>query len=167
MTSAGSPDEAGSAGRRFPWLLILLAVVLVLALVIGTQIVGVLVAIVAPPEPPVPAGAKQLSYASQEQSIDEWVYASTANACEIVNFYRENGGICIVDPVWCFDDQNVSPRAGTGWQPVATCSADVTFSIFAMRWRAKISGGHDDSGQTEVQLSREISWSGGLPPENP
>jgi hypothetical protein len=164
MTSAGSPDEQS---WKFPWLLILLAVILVLALVIGTQVIGVLVAILAPPEPPVPADAQQLSHSSQEQGVDEWVYGSDTNACEIVNFYRENNGVCVVDPVWCFDDQNLAPRAGSGWQPVATCSADVTFSIFVMRWYAEISAGHADGGQTHIELSREISWSGSLPPENP
>ena len=130
MTSAGSPDEPG---WKFPWSLILLAVVLVLALVIGTQVIGVLVAILSPPEPPLPADAQQLSHISQEQGIDEWEYGSETNACEVINFYQENDGICQVDPVWCFDDQNLAPRAGSGWQPVATCSADVPFSIFAMR----------------------------------
>lgn len=164
MTNAGNPDKPG---WKFPWLLILLAVVLVLALIIGTQVVGVLVAILAPPEPPLSAGARQLSHSSREQGIDEWVYSSTMNACEIVNFYRESGGICEVNPVWCFDDQNLAPRAGSGWYPVATCSAVHTFSIFTMRWRAKISAGHADDGQTHIELSREISWAGGLPPENP
>jgi hypothetical protein len=164
MTNAGSPDKSG---WKFPWLLILLAVILVLTLVIGTQVIGVLVAILSPPEPPLPAGAQQLSHITQEQGIDEWVYASDRNACEVVNFYRENAGICEVDPVWCFDDQNLAPRAGGGWQPVATCSAESPFSIFAMRWRAKISAGHADGGQTHVEISREISWSGALPPENP
>ncbi len=164
MTSAGSPDESS---RKFPWLLVLLGVILVLALVIGTQVIGVLVAILSPPEPPLPTGAQQLSHVSVEHGIDEWVYGSDMNACEVVSFYYENDGICVVEPVWCFDDQKLAPRAGGGWQPVATCSADMTFSIFAMRWRAIISAGHADGGQTHVELSREISWSGALPPENP
>lgn len=164
MTSAGSPDDTG---QKFPWPLIFLAAALILSLVIGAQIIGVLVAILAPPDPPLPADARQLSHSSREQGIDEWVYSSAANACEIVKFYRTNGGVCEVDPVWCFDSQNLAPRAGSGWQPVATCMADTTFSIFAMRWRARISAGHAEGGQTQVELSREISWSGGLPPENP
>lgn len=165
MTSAGSPDE--ESGWGFSWLLILLAIILILALVIGTQVIGVLVAILAPPGPPLPAGAQQMSHINREQGIDEWVYSSRGNACEIVDFYRENDGICEVNVGWCFDEQNLAPRAGSGWQPIATCSADVKFSIFAMRWRAKVSAGHAESGQTHIELFREISWSGGLPPENP
>jgi hypothetical protein len=145
----------------------LIAVGLGLALRIGTQVIGVLVAIVSPPEPPLPTGAQQLSHSSQEHGIDEWVYSSDTNACEVIKFYRENDGVCEVDPVWCFDDQNLAPRPGSGWQPVATCSADSTFSIFAMRWQAKISAGYAEGGQTHVEISREISWSGGLPPQNP
>jgi hypothetical protein len=165
MTRTGNPDDARP---RRPWLwLILATVTVILALVIGTQVIGVLVAIISPPEPPLPADTQQVSHENQEYGQDKWVYSSAVNPCEIVKFYRENGGICDVDPVWCFDEQNLAPPPGSGWQPVATCSADSTFSIFAMRWHAKISAGHEESGPTHIELSREISWSGGLPPENP
>jgi hypothetical protein len=50
---------------------------------------------------------------------------------------------------------------------VASCSADTKFSIFAMRWQAIITAGYSADGQTRLEISREISWSGSLPPENP
>jgi hypothetical protein len=165
MSNTGNPDPPAA---RIPWLVLILVVLaLILALYIGTQVIGVLFGIASPPEPPLPGGAQEISHSSREHGLDDWVYASHQNACEVVDFLRESGGVCEVDPVWCFDGGNLTPRPGSGKQRVASCSADTKFSIFAMRWQAIITAGYSADGQTRLEISREISWSGSLPPENP
>lgn len=163
MNSAGSADSAPRARRR-GWLLVLTIALAALLLYIGAQAAVILYAIVAPPEPPLPLGAAQLSHSRAAHGIDQWRYSVSQSACEIVRFYTAVAQRCSVEPIWCFDSSELAPAVGSGGQRVAACTADVPFSLFLMRWNVVIEGGYEPAAPTRLYVSREISWMGALPP---
>lgn len=157
MSSAGSPKP------RARWLLLALAFGvcgLLFAATVGAQAVGVLAAIVAPPEPSVPDGAALTAHSSAAHGVDAWEYSVNLAPCETVAFYQAHqGGSCAVRTGWCDGDD-----PGVLEIEVARCVGDAAFSAFALRWRAGIAAGAQP-GTTWLTLEREVSWMGGLPPE--
>jgi hypothetical protein len=153
-SSTGSPkDQVVTAreGARLPWLILIVGIVgLLLALYIGSQVLGVLVGILFPPNPPLPPNVAQVSHQSTEHGVDEWVYASDVVAPDaIIDYYEAAGADCETIP--------------TANQQITTCSGEKTFSIFAMRWDAVISANAEGS---ELRLSREVFWTGAIPPRD-
>lgn len=132
------------------------------ALVIGFQVMGVLFSIAAPPQPPHPADVVQLEYTSTAYGVDEWVYATQQDACELVRYYEALDGICLPIGGRCGEGASSTSRS----QNVAQCSGEQPFSIFAMRWNAVIATGYGGTTPTHFRLSREIYWTGEVPPTN-
>jgi hypothetical protein len=158
-----------SAARTIPRSILLLAVAaLILAVFVGTQVLGVLFAIVFPPIPPVPDDAIQVSYASTGIDVDEWVYTSDSNVCEIVEFYQARSDVCRLLPFSCVDRPGGSdaPLAGgsAAGQHIGRCLGTTSFSLFAMRWQVIIGTGRAPGASAEFRLVREIFWSGAIPP---
>lgn len=149
--------------REAPSLLVLglVAIALLLALFIGTQVIGVLYNIVVPPQPPLPEGITQLDYTSTAYGVDTWVYGTEQNACEVVRFYEANGATCRMSAFWCLDERDTSSFETTGQgQNVAQCVGSTDFSLFVMRWNATIATNYLSDGVTHFNLSREILWGG-------
>lgn len=140
MSSVGSNESS-----RLPWTLLLFAGVgVLLALVIGTQVIGVLYALAAPPVPPLPAGLVEITHTNVGHGHDTWLYQTQQPQCDVAAFFVEQGGYC--PPC----------TASTS----LTCTGEREFSIFAMRWQADI----DQAGiTTQIQLERRVSWSGSFP----
>lgn len=139
-------------------------IVAALALLIGAQAVGVLYALAAPPDAPLPADVRQLSSQHEAHGVDSAIYSTRRPACEIVAFYREAGGQCTLEPGWCgAGDANTAEKYA---DPVAQCSGRTDFSIFAMRWQAVISAGYYGEEQTQLEVSRTVFWTG-APEEGP
>jgi len=158
MSSAGSPEPR----VRWRWLLLALAFGvcgLLFAATVGAQAVGVLAAIAAPPEPPVPGGAALTAHSSAAHGVDVWEYSMDLAPCDTVTFYQAQGGNCAVRAGWCDGDD-----PGVLEIDVARCVGDAAFSAFALRWRAEIAAGAQPN-TTWLTLEREVSWMGGLPPE--
>ncbi len=133
-------------------------VVVGLALLIGAQAVGVLYALAAPPDAPLPADVRQLSSQQETHGVDSAVYSTRRPACEIVAFYREAGGQCTLEPGWCgAGDANTAEKYA---DPVAQCAGRTDFSIFEMRWQAVISAGYYGEEPTQFELSRTVFWTG-------
>jgi hypothetical protein len=148
-------------GTRPPWAILFLVVVgILLALYIGSQVLGVLVAILFPPVPPLPPTAVQLRHQSAEHGLDEWEYVVSFSPCETVAHFEAGGTACEVVPGFCRDTGNLPSTAG---QYVATCTGEMTFSIFAMRWDAVITSAETPE-QTYLTLEREVFWTGAVPP---
>ena len=146
--------------------LIVGALALAFAALLGPRLVGVLLALAAPPDPPV-LGDTALVLESHENlahGFDEWIYVSPHNVCEVVRYYHRQNGQCPLVPPQC--EISTTENTPTG-QDVAYCFGDVEFSIFAMRWRFRITGGDVLTGSTKFHLSRVISWTGSLPAEAP
>jgi hypothetical protein len=136
-----------------------------LAVLIGTQVIGVLYSIIAPPLPPLPEGARQLNHSSADYGVDDWLYGTDENACTVAQFFQERGAVCRVTVGECEGDPaTLLGPAPAEPQNVARCVGEVYFSIFAMRWEVTIAGGYEKDGQTHFGLSREVFWTGSIPP---
>jgi hypothetical protein len=168
-TKPGNLDTAPEdEGRGVPWKVIVLGLIaLVLAVVIGTQVIGVLFVILFPPAPPLPANVTLVSHTNTDYGVDEWLYTSSQNVCDVLIFYMENGGQCRIAPLQCgdnrTDDESLTGADSSG-QHIARCVSETTASIFAMRWQVVIATGSTPDVWAQFRLQREIFWSGQVPP---
>lgn len=163
------PDkiEAASSreGRPVSLKLILIGVLaLVLAILIATQVIGVLYAIIFPPPPPVPADSTLTSHASSDYGVDEWLYTSKQDSCIVLDYYIAQGGVCRRSPGVCGQSTETETGGSGSNQHIARCVGITDFSIFALRWQAVIASTTRADAPTEFRLEREIFWSGGVPP---
>jgi len=140
-------------------LLLISVVAVIFALFIGTQVIGVLYAIVYPAQPPLFSDSRELRHTSDSYGVDEWLYATDEDACEVLSFYQAEAETCRVSPNDC--------SSGLPNQNVARCTGEKSFSIFAMKWEVNISTGDRTSEKTIFSLSREIFWTGSIPQSVP
>lgn len=165
-----NPDAETDAleKRTVPWKIIVLGIIaLVLAVVIATQVLGVLYVIIFPPAPPLPGDLTLVSHTNVDYGVDEWLYMSRQNSCDVLMFYIANGGECRIAPLQCSETLTTDPGmtgSGRGGQHVARCIGETTASIFAMRWQAIIATGPNAENATTFRLIREVFWSGQIPP---
>jgi len=108
-----------------------------------------------------------VSHTSTDYGTDDWLYSSKKlSACDVVHFYESKEGQCRIAPMWCGD--LASPGgSNTNGQNVARCVATQNFSIFALRWEVIIATGATSDESSQFRLSREIYWTGAVPPSNP
>ncbi|PJF40630.1 MAG: hypothetical protein D6737_03245 [Chloroflexi bacterium] len=154
-------QNADDSEQGFPWLLLLIGIAgIALGIFIATQVIGILFAIISPPDAPLPANITLVQHDNQSYGVDEWTYDSADSPCDVLEFYQEAGGICRVPPTWCVRDENgVLSIDDVGVPLTATCTGSQEFSIFAMRWRSSISASSID-GPTSLQVFREVLWGG-------
>ena len=154
--------------RTVPLRVIVLGVIaLLLAVYIGTQVLGVLYVIMFPPGPPLPADLTLMSHTNTDYGVDGWSYSSTQQPCDIVTFYENSGGECELLSASCSDGQTVTSSSNVNLFPgqnAATCTGVTHPSIFAMRWSAVISIAGVSDGATEFDIRREMFWTGQAPP---
>lgn len=140
---------------------------LVVAILVGTQALPVLYAMLFPPQPPVPQSAQEISKQAVGDGLDRWNYLVDDQACNTLQFYHDLNAQCTVSPDWCgggtsTDLTNVPnlPR-----QRIAECTSDKTYAVFAMRWQAVIYTADTESDRkTRIEMSRQVYWGGVLPP---
>ena len=162
--------QALPANRRVPTRIIVLGLIaVVFAVVIGTQVIGVLYAIFFPPAVPLPEQVDLISHTSTDYGTDDWLYSSSkVSACDIAQYYASKDAQCRVAPFSCVDGSSTTaagPNAGN--QNVARCVGTQTFSIFALRWQVNIATGSSGDQKAIFRLDREIFWTGAVPPYNP
>lgn len=156
-----SSDVEKGSGRR-PWRLIFFgAVAVLLAIFIATQVIGILFAIVFPPSAPVPPNSTIISHTSEAHGVDDWLYGTDASGCEVLFFYQQHG-VCRFAPMTCEPGGSAGGQ-GAG-QNTGRCTGEVYFSIFAMRWNVSVATGYSENGATHFRLTREIFWTGVVPP---
>ncbi|HLV34485.1 MAG TPA: hypothetical protein VKY59_05200 [Spirillospora sp.] len=164
--NAGSPNDHEPEEGGIPLLLVLVVAVaaLIVIALIGPRVVGVLLAVIAPPEPPVPPGARLLDYHSEVYGTDTWTYGTEQDICDLVIFFHEQGAYCPVAPPRCVDESVEGIETGESDDYIATCYRDIEFSIFAMRWRFDLPFRTAPGRLRRFDLSREVFWTGILPP---
>jgi hypothetical protein len=151
--ASNTPKRAGL------WLGVL-GIAIVFALIIGGQILGVLLAIVFPPRPPMIENAIQTGYSQTSYGVDEWVYRVDTLACDVASYYNTQTTGCFIDNR-CQGEQLPTTNAR-----VAECKGEMIFSQFAMRWVAIVAV--DAYNPLTSTLKREIFWTGQLPkPSDP
>lgn len=132
-----------------------------LSLVIGFQLIRIAYAILSPPDAPLPAGVNEISHQSIAYGVDEWVYGTDQDGCEIIAFFLENDGVCRIPPGTCVSDGFV-PQSNS-FQNVGNCNGSEEFSIFLMRWRVTVTTGYLSGDHTRFNLRREVIWTGNPP----
>lgn len=171
--NAGSPDRPSDSSSSRPQpaplsrrglLPLILAVVAVsLAIFVGTQVVGIFYSILFPPMPPTQDDFVELEYTNEAHGVDSWQYATAQDACSLTRYYEAQGGACVYAPDRCeegfIDAASVFPGDN-----VARCTGEMQFSIFALKWEATIATGYRDDNPTRFKLSREVFWTGEVPP---
>lgn len=165
--SANPPTDAEAGGCRPPLLAVLAALGLLIgALVIALDVLGVISALVFPAHPPLPDGLTTVAHERQAHGLDVWIYESAAlNPCAAAAFFREAGGACVVEAGLCDDQTYNSP--GHSIEQVAECQRVEPFSVFGLRWQVVIGTRYsrraEVSDTTVLRMRREVLW-GGLPP---
>ena len=149
---------ADASRRPSPLLILLLIVVLGLALFVGTNVLGVLFAVIAPPMPPLPPNMTEIEHTSVAYGVDDWKYTSPTDACEVVKAIVQNGGDCQLMPLQCADAQTTTGDFQVNTALVARCGGKVAFSIFNMQWWAHVTRNSDT--ETQLELHREVYWIG-------
>jgi hypothetical protein len=163
--NAGSPNDSEEPTGGIPWLALLLGLVaLIFIAITGPRLVGILFAIMAPPEPPVPENARLLGYNRQVYGIDTWDYDTPDDVCQLVTFYTEQGGVCPVMPPRCASE---SDRLQSSDDFIAICNGEMDFSIFALRWRFDVPVRSVSGPRVRFQVSREVFWLDDLRPAQP
>lgn len=153
-------ESTPPARRGIPWRVALLGgAALVLAFIIGTQVIGVLYSIIAPPLPPLPPDVAVISHTNQDFGVDEWLYGTDQSACEVIRFYEANGTECYLT-----SDDCTTSGVPAEVEQVTQCTGERYFSIFAMRWKVFVASGYKTNGATHFRLTREVFWTGGIPP---
>lgn len=175
-TGSGNPEESNEAAslpanRRVPTRIILLGLfAIVFAVVVGSQVIGVLYAIFFPPAAPIPDKVDLISHTTTDYGTDDWLYSSNKlSACDLVNYYASKDAQCRIVPLGCTSDDSNQIASGlnTKGQNVARCIGSQTFSIFALRWEVIIATGATSDELSQLRLTREIYWTGAVPPSNP
>jgi len=155
IASGATPKET----RRPPLLaLLLLIAAVVLAFYIGTNVLSVIFAVIAPPLPPLPTGMDQVTHTNEAYGVDYWKYTSTGSACEYVKYVQDNGGVCAIAPFQCGAYGDSQGDFTNGNVTVARCSGQMAFSIFHEQWYSLIQRTPDHKAQFE--LNREVYWIG-------
>ena len=141
-------------------MLALAGAALLLALFVATQVLGVLVGIVSPPDPPLPEGAERISASSPAYGVDDRVYNVPEGACVVLDYYIAQGASCRVGPLQC--GTGGGTLAGGGAM-VARCYGTAPFSIFDQGYEVIISRAQQGGANTELRLIREVYWLGSAP----
>lgn len=128
------------------------------SLLFGFQLISILYAIISPPKPPLPENIIEVSHDNVSYGVDEWLYETDQNGCEMIDFFIEHEGVCTIPPATCADENFIPPRIGT--QYVGICKGSSDFSIFHMRWQATVFA---SSETTQFQMEREVLWTGSPP----
>jgi len=157
-------EELDEESRPIPLkLLIFASAVVILACVIGVPVIGVFYTIVFPPAPTVPDGAVEISHTSTDYGVDDWLYITSQPACEVVEYFVDQGAQCRFAPN-CDQPANPdsSPNAENANVSVARCIGEKQVSIFEMRWQVVVAV--NENLRTEFRLQREVFWTGSAPP---
>lgn len=166
MSSTGSAEPRRDDAVRVPVRLVVIGIItLILALVIGTQVIGVLYAILFPPQPPLPSAAQLISHTHIDYGVDEWLYTVNDAPCDVLRFYWDQADDCRVVPLICDPAQPGSETVTAANQHIARCEAEVQFSIFALRWEVVIGTGAGAEDGVQIKLNREVFWTGAVPPQ--
>jgi hypothetical protein len=146
---------------RKPWWLIPLVLgALLLSGYVLTQVTGVLLGLVNPPEPPRPANLEEIAHQSEIYGIDAWAYITTVAPSELLTFYAAEGASCVYPP---FDSPTADalrqqfPEAG---DMQAACQGEQAFSRFVMRWRVLLSDYDSAQALTRLDVVRQVDWFG-------
>jgi hypothetical protein len=167
MTNTGTPNQEGAPKQYVSLRALILSVLTVLlALFVATQVIGVLYAIIFPPDGPVlPENILLISHEAESPGVDYWIYGTEQNSCDVMDFFRaQEGATCRFVPYVCGGPDGRSFAQSTPAQQVGDCTGTMDFSIFSLRWHVNVSAHHYTDGTTHFSVLREVRWFGAPSP---
>lgn len=158
VTPPAEQETPPAQARRIPFLaLVLMIAVVGLAFYVGTNILTVLFAVVAPPAPPLPANLTLTSHDSPAYGVDTWKYSVAGDGCDLIQYIQENGGVCIYAPNQCGEFRETDPNYANGNILVGRCEGEIPFSIFNQQWWALVTKSRTSAF---LEVNREVFWIG-------
>ncbi|MFN8375992.1 MAG: hypothetical protein U0694_24355 [Anaerolineae bacterium] len=165
-TKTGTPSQDSAQQPVSLRALVWAGLAIGLAVFVATQVIGVLYAILFPPDgPALPLDISLISHRSEGPGVDYWVYGTDQNACEVMRFFSTQDGTCQLVPLMCGGSDGTTLAESTPAQQVGSCTGTMNFSIFQMRWSVNVSAHHYTGGTTHFSLLREVLWTGAMPAE--
>jgi hypothetical protein len=150
MSKVGKTEDQDAALPRRTWVyLSLLLIVLISSFWVGAQVVGVVLAVLFPPMPPVPPQAVEQQARASSEGDSVWVFEIRASACDVAAFYALRGHCD-----WYHDCTQPVPTLTRA----ARCEGVQSFSVFKMRWQAVSASHAADPNMTVLTLTRRILW---------
>jgi hypothetical protein len=158
-------QEAELTGCQPPlWLVGVMFIVLIASCFLSIELLGIVRGFMSPPSAPIPADARQLSHQSLGGRSSLAIYQIDTPPCEVINFYQQQGGTCVIHAGACGDDGRYTP-------PVyetdffATCEKVTPFSIFGQRWQARLLPFYQNPSPpyTRFELQNDLLWGGFVP----
>jgi hypothetical protein len=161
-TKTGTPNEGQVQKQQISIRVIVWSILaFALAIFVATQVIGVLYAILFPPDgPALPLNVAEISHRSEAYGVDYWVYGTDQNACEVMMFFAAQSETCQTLPVMCSGPDGVMLAESSPAQQVGSCTGDMDFSIFRLRWEVRVSSHHLTGGTTHFTVLREVLWQG-------
>jgi hypothetical protein len=162
MSNTGNPAESVSSNDESPrrgvsWtFLIVLTVALVVAFILGFQLISALAVVLFPPGAPVPPDATEVSHESLARGVDRWEYVTSQPVDEVIAFFQEHEAECVAAMLPQNDIIGATERDGFH------CEHTGELSIFNWRWQADVLA---LSGMTNIRLARTVYWADEVPPE--
>ena len=157
MTMAAPIGEPVTpARRRVPIgvALVAMAVVMVLAALILSRVVGPLYGLLFPAEVPVPDHAEEIEHVKPERSAEYWIYRTNQPGREVAVFYEAEGGTCQYSAQQPPPDEPDSRVEGVSYN-VATCRGRTESAGIGLSWEVVIAEGYAESeGPTVFRITK-------------
>lgn len=132
------------------------AAAIIFGLFVLIQVSGVLYALLFPPDGPArPQNTAELSRRNEGYGVDQWLYGTTQDPCLIIEHFGAAGGVCQTAPLMCGEARMAQ---STPAQQVGSCSGEMRFSLFALRWEVRVSRNNPGDWPTQFTLRREVYW---------
>jgi hypothetical protein len=157
MTTATAPDNNKGLPVWIP--LLALVAAFVVAMLVAIRICPTLTALVIPPDPPLPPVATTLKlHETKVVGVDEWVYSTDAEGCEVAQFYVARVGNCVYDP----DSGCNGPSRAPGGNPISPlhvvrCQGNQSFGLYRVDWTVYVTTGIPEGGRTSLRVIRTVA----------
>jgi hypothetical protein len=155
MTNTGNPEARQPAKSRLPARTIVLIAVLVIGvaavIVVGRSAFGVLYGLLTPPTVPIPEGLEQIQHTTPAFGTDDWLYASSQDACQITRYYLSQGASCRIAPEVCDTGTALTLRAQPG-ESVSRCTAEIVSGEASLRYEVVIATGYGETLPTRLRV---------------
>jgi len=155
MTNTGNPEVSQPVKGRSSLRTILLIAVLVIGvavlIVVGRNAFGILYGLLTPPTVPVPEGVEQIQHTTPAFGTDDWLYASSQDACQLTRYYLSQGASCRIAPEVCDTGAALTLRAQPG-ESVSRCTGEIVSGEASLRYEVMIATGYGETLPTRLRV---------------
>jgi hypothetical protein len=138
-----------------------LLIMLIAAALIPT--LAILVAIIWPPEAPLPPSVRTISREQPAPGVIHALYSADSSPCDAYRFFQAAGATCTSAFGQCDGEPDDTLYVDVG-SHLARCHVVVPFSIFEMYWEVNIGYGDAQGTSSLLRVDSEVSWLGRVAP---